>query len=424
MLFFNYEQYVKTNIQMHIQKEKIIILLFAALFFCINTLLAQHDTSAIKMKILDSSNNKDLIDVYHQIFNNQKHKKVTQTTKKNNYNMALVPALGYTIQTGVEIDLSGNIGFYTSDEETNLSSIVANIAYTAKNQILLPVQTNIWTKKNKFILQGDWGYYKFPEDTYGLGGYTTNDQTNAVADSYIHFYESILKNISRDLFLGVGYQLDYHWNIVESGNYDGKVSDFSKYGYNEKSISSGLSLNFLYDNRRNSINPEKGFYVNGVYRNNFSFLGSDNKAKLLKLDVRKYIKLNKHNNNVLAFWSYNWLSFGGKTPYLDLPSTGWDTYNNTGRGYVQSRFRGKNMLYCESEYRFGISRNQLLGAVLFGNVESFTEPISNKFEKVLPAVGAGLRIQFKKLSRTNIAIDYAFGANGARGFFINLGEVF
>lgn len=410
---------------MNILKEKILILLFASLFFCLNTLLAQSETSTIKIKHFDTSQNKDLLDVYHKIFNNHKQQTAKQTTKKNHYNIAIVPSAAYTIQTGVEIDLSGNIGFYTGDQkETNLSSIVANIAYTAKNQILVPVLTNIWTKKNKFILQGDWGYYKFPEDTYGLGGYTTEDQTNPVDDSYLHFYESVLKNISPNFFLGVGFQTDYHWNIVESGNYDSTVSDFSKYGYNRKSISSGLTLNFLYDNRRNSINPEKGFYASGVYRNNFSFLGSDNKAKLVKLDVRKYIKLNKHNNNVLAFWSFNWLSFGGKTPYLDLPSTGWDTYNNTGRGYVQSRFRGKNMLYFESEYRFGITRNQLFGGVLFANAQSFTEPISNKFEKVLPAAGAGLRIQFNKHSRSNIAIDYAFGANGASGFFINLGEVF
>ena len=40
----------------------------------------------------------------------------------------------------------------------------------------------------------------------------------------------------------------------------------------EKSISSGLSFNFLYDSRHNSINPEKGFYANGAFRNNFSFL--------------------------------------------------------------------------------------------------------------------------------------------------------
>ena len=345
---------------MNILKEKIIILLLASLFFCLNTLLAQSDPSTLKIKHFDTSQNKDLLDVYHKIFNNHKQQTAKQTTKKNHYNIAIVPSAAYTIQTGVEIDLSGNIGFYTGDQkETNLSSIVANIAYTAKNQILVPILTNIWTKKNKFILQGDWGYYKFPEDTYGLGGYTTEDQSNAVDDSYLHFYESVLKNISPNFFLGVGFQTDYHWNIVESGNYDSTVSDFSKYGYNRKSISSGLTLNFLYDNRRNSINPEKGFYANGVYRNNFSFLGSDNKAKLVKIDVRKYIKLNRHNKNVLAFWSYNWLSFGGKTPYLDLPSTGWDTYNNTGRGYVQSRFRGKNMLYFESEYRFGISRNQL-----------------------------------------------------------------
>ena len=410
---------------MHKKKKSFFIILL--LLFSFNALLAQKDTSALfTNKYLDSSNNKDLLDVYHQIFNKHNHQQTLKESKKSNHNnTSLVPAVGYTSQTGVEIDLSGNIGFYTSDQaKTNLSSIVANLAYTSKNQILAPIQTNIWTKNNKFNLQGDWGYYKFPESTYGLGGYTTEDQSNPVDDSYLHFYESILKNISKDFFLGVGYQLDYHWNIVQSGNYDSTISDFSKYGFNKKSISSGLSLNFLYDSRRNSINPEKGFYANGAYRNNFSFLGSDNKAKSFKLDVRKYIKLNNRNNNVLAFWSYNWFSFGGKTPYLDLPSTGWDTYNNTGRGYVQSRFRGKDMLYLESEYRFGISRNQLFGGVLFGNIESFTEPISNKFEKVLPAIGAGLRIQFNKHTRTNIAIDYAFGANGSNSLSINLGEVF
>ena len=408
-------------------KKKTISLLFFQLFFCFNALFAQKDTVALdSIRRTDESNNKDLIDVYHHIFNSQIHPHALKQNKKSNhYNTSIVPAIGYTSQTGVEIDLSGNIGFYTSNQEvTNLSSIVANFAYTTKNQILAPVQTEIWTKKNKFNLQGDWGYYKFPESTYGLGGYTTEDQSNPVDDSYFHFYESVLKNISKDFFLGVGYQLDYHWNIVQSGNYDSTVSDFSKYGFNKKSISSGLSFNFLYDSRRNSINPKKGFYANGAYRNNFSFLGSDNKAKSFKLDVRKYIKLNSYNNNVLAFWSYNWFSFGGKTPYLDLPSTGWDTYNNTGRGYVQSRFRGKNMLYFESEYRFGISKNQLFGGVVFGNVESFTETISNKFEKVLPAIGAGARIQFNKHSRTNIAIDYAIGANGSNSLSINLGEVF
>ena len=64
------------------------------------------------------------------------------------------------------------------------------------------------------------------------------------------------------------------------------------------------------------------------------------------------------------------LLFKGNPPYLDLPSTGWDSYNNTGRGYVQGRYRGKDLMYLESEYRFGITRNGLFGGVVFANAET------------------------------------------------------
>jgi hypothetical protein len=38
--------------------------------------------------------------------------------------------------------------------------------------------------------------------------------------------------------------------------------------------------------------------------------------------------------------------------------------------------------------------------------------------------GAALRIKLNKFTRTNLAIDYAFGADGTKGLFFNLGEVF
>lgn len=89
-----------------------------------------------------------------------------------------------------------------------------------------------------------------------------------------------------------------------------------------------------------------------VYRDNLKKWGSDAQWSSVQIDIRKYFKLSEHSNNVLAIWSYTWLSIQGKQPYLDLPSVGNDTYNNTGRGYAIDRFRGKNMLYLESEYRF------------------------------------------------------------------------
>jgi hypothetical protein len=142
------------------------------------------------------------------------------------------------------------------------------------------------------------------------------------------------------------------------------------------------------------------------------------------LDLRKYFKFPGGSNNILAIWSYDWLTLSGKPPYLDLPSTGWDAYNNTGRGYIQGRFRGKDMIYLETEYRFGISHNGLFGGALFANAQCFSEYPANDFDIIWPGMGVGLRIKVNKQSGANIAIDYGFGADGSRGLFVNIGEVF
>jgi hypothetical protein len=144
----------------------------------------------------------------------------------------------------------------------------------------------------------------------------------------------------------------------------------------------------------------------------------------LTIDLRRYFKPFVNSDNILALWSYNWFTFNGNVPYLNLPSRAWDAYSNMGRGYIQSRFRGKNLLYVETEYRFSITRNGFLGGVVFANAQSVTDWPSNKFQTIYPAVGTGIRIKINKHSNTNVCIDYAFGLNGSNGLFINLGEVF
>ena len=189
-------------------------------------------------------------------------------------------------------------------------------------------------------------------------------------------------------------------------------------------MSSGLVGILSYDNRKNSINPEKGLYAKLEYRPNTTWMGSNTNWQSLTIDARKYINFPNGSRNVLAFWSYNWLTLSGKPPYLDLPGTGWDPFNNTGRGYIQGRFRSPNMLYVESEYRFVMSRNGLFGGVGFVNAQSFSNWPGGKFNNIAPAAGFGLRVKVNKTSRTNIAVDYGFGLNGSRGLFVNLGEVF
>ncbi|HSY77913.1 MAG TPA: hypothetical protein VK890_13690, partial [Bacteroidia bacterium] len=120
----------------------------------------------------------------------------------------------------------------------------------------------------------------------------------------------------------------------------------------------------------------------------------------------------------------NEFTFGNNVPYFDLPSTGWDDYSNSGRGYIQGRFRGTGIIYLEGEYRFDILNNGLLGGVVFVNGESVPNYPANSFTDIHPGGGIGLRLKMNKYSNTNLCVDYGFGDEGSRGFFFNVGEVF
>jgi hypothetical protein len=168
-----------------------------------------------------------------------------------------------------------------------------------------------------------------------------------------------------------------------------------------------------------------------VFRPNRQALGSTTNTEMLLLEGRAYVHPSRRSANVLAFWSYNALTLKENPPFLDLPSTGWDTSSNLGRGYIQGRFRGKNLLYLESEYRFGLTRSRLLGGVVFANAQAVSEdaqrpdePIAKRYDKVAPAVGAGLRVNLNKVSHTNLGIDYARGIQGSSSLSFNVGEVF
>jgi hypothetical protein len=368
---------------------------------------------------------KDLVDVFYSI---AKHKKSssdsTTEPKASKYHFSVVPAIGYTLSTGFAVIVAANVGFYTNDpDKTNVSSINIPVVYSQYNQLTIPILANIWTKDNKYNIVTDWRYYKYPQDTYGLGGHSSVDDATELDYSHLRIHQSVLRNVFPNFYAGAGYFLDYHWNIKEIGDPDSS-SDAQRYGLPAKTVSSGPVINLLFDNRKNSINPQGGLYANVLYRPNLTFMGSDENWQSLTIDVREYFKFPGKSKNILAFWGYAWLTPSGNPPYLDLPSTGWDAYNNTGRGYIQSRFRSKNMLYLETEYRFGITKNGLFGGVVFANAQSFSNYPVNDFDKIWPGVGLGIRVKVNKNSNTNIAIDYGFGADGSRGFFVNLGEVF
>ncbi len=341
---------------------------------------------------------------------------------------SLAPVPGYNIQNGLLFIVATNFSFLTGKQSTtNVSAISFNPDYSISyHQVMLPLVFNIWSKDNKINLQGDWRYYYYPTNTYGLGNNSSLSNWDLINYSYIRFYQFGLKQLDKsDFYAGVGYNYDYHFDISKIAT-GGSGTDFGLYnGNTTHTASSGPTLNLLYDSRKNPNNPiETAFYSNLVYRSNFTFLGSDQNWQSVYNDNRAYIKLSKNSDRMLTFWNLNWFTWGGKVPYFDLPSTGWDSYSNTGRGYIQGRLRGPAMIYLESEYRFPITKNGLFGGVLFVNGESVSELARYNFDGFLPGCGFGVRIKVNKFSGVNFAIDYGFGTQGSNGPAFNVSEVF
>lgn len=366
----------------------------------------------------------DIIDGIYRVFKVNKVRGQTESEYKPH--LTLIPSVEYSLATGMAAAVKSSYIFAKNEGiQNNYSTIFAELKYTQNKQVVSQLVTNIWSKNGQYNVNSNWSFLKFPQKDFGLGSNSSLNLFDQLDYAYIKLYQSILKKIGPNLFFGPGLNIDYHWRISDTTSIQKPINGFYQYGITDNANSTGFLLNLLYDTRVSNVNPvANSSYLNITYRNNVKFLGSDQNWQSVIIDYRKYVPFPKESKNILAFWTYNQITLKGRPPYLDLPSTANDTYNNFGRGYVLGRFRGDKLLFAESEYRFGITENGFLGGVVFANVQSLSSQPGQPIKGLLPGYGAGIRVKFNKHSNTSVALDYGFGQGGSKGIFMNLGEVF
>jgi len=314
--------------------------------------------------------------------------------------------------------------FLRKDSTLQKSKQVSLLIIPIDHQYLLSCNSNIIFNKLKLHLSGAARYYNSPTNIYGIGDNVYLADVQSIDFSYLRVYQIAYRELVPHLFAGLGYNLDYHWGI-KANLAPGKVSkEFERLQKGSSSVSSAISFNVQFDNRKNAINPQNGTYVDLQYRPNLTLFGSTQNWHSLLIDIRHYIQLPAAPHSILAFWGYSNITLAGTPPYLDMPSIGWDDCSNTGRGYSPGRFTGRNLVYFESEYRFPLTSNGLLGGVVFGNAGSIIKNLSDNLHTITPGGGAGLRIKIDKYSNTNAAFDFGFGFGGSWSFSFGFGEAF
>lgn len=380
---------------------------------------------------------KSIADVFHK-------KDSIQIIKplKNNF-FLIMPIIGTQPSTGFSYGMVGQYTFKGKNEKDKFSSMNLGITFTENKQLLINFKNSVMLKKNNFFLNGDWRYYVFSQDNYGLGSdiippsyrdtdFNLGDLAEPMDYNYFKFHQTVSYRIKKNYYAGAGLHLDWYSDI-EDGTLDLPNGIFSKHfvysrrhRYNPREYAvNGISLNFLYDSRDSQINTNKGMYANINYRINPAFdKGNQNSSNVLFLEYRYFLPLSQHNKqHVFSVWAMAQFITSGNVPYLNLPSIGWDQRSRSGKGYVQGLFRGEKLAYLETEYRYPISKNQLISGTVFANFTSASdfERHLRVFSYIQPAFGVGLRILIDKATRTNLIFNYAWGRQ-SKAFYINAGE--
>lgn len=402
--------------------------------------LHRESSKTVNRQADNLSRQYDVGDLFHAVF--QPHKKPDSLHKSSG--ITIIPNVAANPSIGAQIGIKAVAGKKLGTDPTTLMSVAATSAsITTKGIIYFYINHNVFTPGNKWNLQGNLVAAKSVTPDYGLGigqspGGSAADQAlanpgrkgRALHSLYYNFREKVYKEVEKNLFIGAGASFDIRKDIEDRVS----TSDLTPYNiYSDRHgfardhySANGLLFNVQYTTRDNQNRAYKGIYADAGFRVNQTWMGSTKSAVQFTTDFRKYFSLSKRNpEHVIALWNWGSYLLSGNVPYFELPGTAKDPSFRSGRGYTVGYFKGTKFDYSEVEYRFPILSNKFVSGVTFFSMQTANDELgTNLFEHWQPGGGAGLRVLFNKITRTNLCLDYAFGKYGSKGFFLGLNEAF
>jgi hypothetical protein len=373
------------------------------------------------------------------------HPKRKADTLHKSSGIIVVPNIAANPTIGAQIGIKAVAGKKLGNDPNTLLSVAATSAsITSKGIIYFYLNHNIFTPGNKWNFQGNLVASKTVTPDYGLGigrdlpaangaDGILEDPSHKAYSVHSYFFEArekAYKEVAKDLFVGAGLDFDVRRDIQNKDTVNNATPSSvynNQHGFPQDHYSAnGFLFNVEYTTRDNPNRAYKGIYFDAGVRINQTWIGSTKNAVQFTTDLRKYISLSASDpETVLALWNWGSYLASGAIPYLELPGTARDGAFRSGRGYTTQYFKGTQFNDTEAEFRFPLLANKFVSGVIFGSMESANDEQGTKlFQVFQPGYGAGLRVLFNKATRTNLALDYAFGKFGNKGFFLNLNEAF
>src|SRR5690554_5913164 len=188
-------------------------------------------------------------------------KKLTTTTKDSTRSpsVLILPVLGYSQETKLELGATGIYNFYVDKTDTTIytSNINTVVSFTTEKQINLKLESDIWTKNNDYHYITALRYKKYPFNYYGIGDETFASDKTLLSQRFIQFNFELEKKIVKKYYTGVNILFENFTYKEQSQN--GNFDPSQVYGgYGGKYLALGLSQS--YDSRNSNTETTKGLY--------------------------------------------------------------------------------------------------------------------------------------------------------------------
>ncbi|NGZ90908.1 BamA/TamA family outer membrane protein [Psychroflexus sp. C1] len=388
------------------------ILVFSFMGSFNSSLFAQEEDS---LKFVEKNKNK-LFSYINRI--------IKDTVAEEKSQFMMYPTLAYEPETSLEIGFSPLYVYFANDDKTNRLSEISGFAFVTLNkQYGARFEHAIYSDQDEWFFLGEILAERFPLKYFGIQSEVNRVPEDAIAlvDALqINIKERVLRKVANNFF--IGFEADFRsLSRVEfkpEENFEDLELPFGADG----KTNLGLGVGLVYDNRHNVLNVRDGKFLEFAYLKYNPFMNSSVDYHNFIVDGRYFKPIGKRN--VFAAQIFSQTQFGGDIPFNQLSLMGGQSLM---RGYFLGRFRDRNQLAAQIEYRMlplKLGFTNRWGATVFTSAGSVFNNYSNwESDKLKWAAGAGIRFLLFQKKDIWARLDYAYTPD-ENGLYITIGEAF
>jgi hypothetical protein len=326
-----------------------------------------------------------------------------------------VPLVIYTPETHVALGGLVIQFFRIGDApaDSRVSSVAIDALVTTRRQAIFEIMPDLYWDEESNHVFGKIDFQRFPDNFWGIGPDTPDSAEEQYDRDRLRLKAGAQRRVFRQLYAGV-----YSEFWLLDATYPDQTKTFATQNVpgEEGGFSAGLGPMVSFDSRDNTVSSRSGTLLSVTWTGYGPFVGSKYEFWKLQTEARQFFPVGEESALALRYYGeFN----GGFVPYYHLAMIGGDELL---RGYYQGRYRDKEMLVLETEYRFPLFWR--FGAVVFaGAGEVADEFLGLGSQTIHWAVGGGFRLNVNTKERLNLRLDFGIGP-GTFGVYFTAREAF